>query len=529
MTSRGNYIKVFTRLFNLLGNRKYSLLIECNDEEKINIVDDLLAVAEDDDDHVTSPGDEIEEVPKVLITVGLPIQVGLEKILNNEDLAAILMFHGDDANIQQLDIKQRPKFMVGTNCLDGKISMYITHVVRKKLPSTTPSAAAISASASASSLNLEHHHPLQEEDEDPKIDEEEERWFNNVKDTVLDLLISASCHDRYDFSIDFLTSVSKDVSWKAAFTHVTFDPEFNRNYETLETLGDKVMSVAFINLLINEESISQRGGKYIDSNVITDIHKEILSHDNQCKMGRTVGFDRLIRSLVAPDVSIIEDVTEAFFGNLFSLTNRLTNGTQGSSLCTIVFHHIFKKAFQDMNVFEIDKDPKTILDQMFPKLDWGKPEFIYHKTSSTSVIKFPLSAVNNLKKDFVDTLPVNRIIATYKGQDKKDAEKKASIIALNFLRDMWGVDRKYVKKFTHEKMILDPRYQNAHLTALQKASKQGYDNIYVQRKAKRRVQYYIVMGVKQDIETAVFAYRSQDGKPEGNIDGHIHALLAYSA
>jgi hypothetical protein len=248
-------------------------------------------------------------------------------------------------------------------------------------------------------------------------------------------------------------------------------------------------------------------------------------------MGHQLEFHKLIRSTVQIDEAIVEDVVEAFFGNLFTLSNRLGNSTPpslGFSLCCVVFDFVFKKSFPALNILDIKKDPQTVLDQMFQKLGWGHPEFVYDKTIMRSTVRLSHEASEKLKATCG-----NQVIGQSEGSNKKDAERKACILAIDFLKKTWNIDQKYIKRAVRDRLMSDPRYLNAHSMAMSKAYQLGFADIYVQRKSKNRVQYYIVTGVKPDeSECALSTYVFQDNKSgdrqEGNhLDGQINALSSY--
>jgi len=405
-------------------------------------------------------------------------------------------------NPGRLLIPARSKYNVGTERITE--DLYVSHVISINIGNESSSSSSTSVAKKITATVS-----------DP--------WRDNIAKKIHWLLIE-SIKDKKIVSEKVISEIANNESWKAIFTHVSFNPDPSNNYETMETLGDKVMSLVFVNRLVNEEKNTR---KPIDPNTITDIHKEILSRPKQKIMGQFVEFDKLIRSSVTVDDAIIEDVIEAFFGNLFSLTNMLTQNNYGFIVCSLVFTYIFKNTFPDLDIYEIKKDPQTILDQMFQKLGWGHPEFEYDKINARSTIIIPDDVMSKLPRP--PFLYSTKVLATAEGINKKDAEKKASIMAIDFLKANWGIDHKFIKEAVRERLMMDSRYESAYNKAMIKARKASLVDLYVQKKAKHRIQYYIVTGIKEDgNELALFSYKFEDGKTESNVEGQINALTSYA-
>ena len=54
--------------------------------------------------------------------------------------------------------------------------------------------------------------------------------------------------------IGYLVNTSTMVLWRKCFTSVSYDPNPDSNYETLESVGDKILSYVFKNLFIQKIS-----------------------------------------------------------------------------------------------------------------------------------------------------------------------------------------------------------------------------------------------------------------------------------
>lgn len=518
MSTRWNYIKIFTRLSSLISS-KFNLLVCTFDRNNIAVSDMMIATA-------SSAADRVNKCIHLDLSDDGRAMSMIESAVSKEfpDRQAYpCIFISASATITMfIDIVTED---VNTRTLNGGFVFISSTPISGRVSVPTRSKFTVTSDILAEDFHVIYVIRNDRSVVKMVLQTEDEKWFNLLSRQIRSIIESVFLlPDMPQQSHAMVTRISSDPSWTAIFTHVSHNPNPQFNYETMETLGDKVMSLVFVNRLVNEE---QNGN--IDPNLITDIHKEILSRNKQNIMGQHLGFHKLIRSGVQIDEAIIEDVVEAFFGNLFTVTNRLTNSKFGFLVCQHVFNLILKNSFPDLNIFEIKKDPQTVLDQMFQKLGWGHPEFEYDKSACRSTITLSPEALTGISRMDVSTRVHGNIIGYSEGINKKDAEKKACVIAIDCLKKTWGIDQKYIRSAVKERLLADPRYTEAYTKALRKATASGFTDIYVQRKAKNRTQYYIVTGIRSDeSESNLFSYHCDEwNKSEGNLDSQINALNTY--
>lgn len=285
-------------------------------------------------------------------------------------------------------------------------------------------------------------------------------------------------------------------AWNAVFTHQSVDPTPHKNYEAFETLGDKVLGLALAHHLISSSGV---GTASLDSDALTNINKEVLSHDRQAAMAVNMGLEMkgLLRTTVPVEDAMLEDVFEAFFGCLFTVANRIAGGgNQGLPMCEALFKRVIVDTFPDLDLWSIGKDPQTRLAQLFQRLDWVRPNIQYNLDTGVTTIRISREAHTYLESigppiKFSTPLAVSSPV-----MDIKKSEKAAAILALTALKIGWDIDERYVNLVARKKLMKDERYATVQREALEIAKRMGYTDVYVVRKAKFHNSLYAVMGVR---------------------------------
>lgn len=148
--------------------------------------------------------------------------------------------------------------------------------------------------------------------------------------------------DLYNFMI---TDPKAQAVWIRGFTHQSFDPNVDSNYEILEFLGDKILKHIFTVYLYDTFP-------GYDQHYLTQMENHYMSAPEQTKMTQHLGLDRFIRvsdfgSRVF-DVKITGDLFESFIGSIYTVANLYKSG---------IGIFIAKKVlFNMMENYEIDED-----------------------------------------------------------------------------------------------------------------------------------------------------------------------------
>jgi dsRNA-specific ribonuclease len=158
--------------------------------------------------------------------------------------------------------------------------------------------------------------------------------------------------------------------WRRSFTHITYDPE--DNYETLESVGDKVLSYTFKTMLY------QRFPD-ITASELNNLDQHYMSTHLQSLMSAKMGLSNWLRvngEVPKTSEKIREDLYESFFGTIDTIMIKKYGLGYGVRICMKFMEKIFDIGFNR------DIEPaKTFVFQMFERL--GAKEGI---TSSTEQI-----------------------------------------------------------------------------------------------------------------------------------------------
>ena len=120
--------------------------------------------------------------------------------------------------------------------------------------------------------------------------------------------------------------------WIPAFTHRSYDPTPNRNYEKLEYWGDSALKLSFRNYLalnypdFNESELSNLSNHY-------------MSTEEQASLADSLGLPKHLRSYVPVTRGIQEDLLESFYGALYSIG--------GMDLVNSVTAYLYKGVYID--------------------------------------------------------------------------------------------------------------------------------------------------------------------------------------
>lgn len=169
----------------------------------------------------------------------------------------------------------------------------------------------------------------------------------------------------YDLFSTFLekdkisTLLNKETmkAWRDCFTHVTYDPEFN--YETMESIGDKILSYTFKTMLFQKfPDITASELNNLDQHYMST-HLQSLA---AAKMGLT-NWLRVNGEVPKTSEKIREDVYESFFGTIDTIMNRKYGLGFGARICMKFLERIFDIEFNR------DIEPsKTFVFQIFERL-----------------------------------------------------------------------------------------------------------------------------------------------------------------
>jgi dsRNA-specific ribonuclease len=463
--------------------------------------------------------------------------------VEKEDLgvAGYLVLNFDTAEVSTLDLCQpavkkprssatpvvEAKFLVGSEAIDDTYTLDYAIRVTASKPTPVPEVTRSTAPPVKAFRATRWQQPA------PR--KEPQNWEKMIQVAVklqLEKLME-SAKDLGDGLVlrvwpKLIENIAEAREWRTVFTHQSVDPTPRANYEAFETMGDKVLSLVLVHYLFSK---GEGPSQIMDSNGLTDSHKEILSFGRQSIMAFTMGLNQegLIRSSVVIDDKMLEDVYEAFFGCLFTLGNRFTEGgNQGLSICEALFKHVLHESFPELNPWSVPKDPQTTLDQIFIRMQWGHPALTYNEDTRITTIKLTQEAVSFLNS-IGPLVRTDKVLAVGPSSaDKQASARAAADLALTTLKLSWGIDSKYASIMVRNRLMKDQRYAIVHQEALKIAEKMGFSDIYVTRKAKNHNQLYAVIGVKpNDTESQLHVYKYENTGAEDESGGLSTRVAAY--
>lgn len=144
----------------------------------------------------------------------------------------------------------------------------------------------------------------------------EDPWLANLRDFIRKTI--SPIFEKPESLERFLTPEAMTV-WAESFTHELYDPEFN--YEELEYVGDNVLKLVFPEyLMATFNSLTKK--EY------TELNRFYMSKEKQAEMAAAMGLESQvrIRSLRVINMSIKGDIFESFFGGLFTIGSKVSQG-----------------------------------------------------------------------------------------------------------------------------------------------------------------------------------------------------------
>lgn len=209
--------------------------------------------------------------------------------------------------------------------------------------------------------------------------------------------------------------------WAYSLTHVSWNPNVGKNYETLEHFGDRAMALAFDEYITRNNNISDAEAN--------DLATYYLSKTYLPELTRKIGLQNYVRTRVGVDINVEEDIIESFFGALARNGESIQSGF-GYSLCYSFLKYLFKDIKIDLNK---GKSEATQLKEIYEKMGWGTVEYtpgIREYRSYETIILLPPVAINffNSMKIFNVSNELARAIETSEKASKKQVEDRKSVV-----------------------------------------------------------------------------------------------------
>ena len=155
-----------------------------------------------------------------------------------------------------------------------------------------------------------------------------------------------------------------------AFTHSSYKNKTNTDYERLEFLGDRVLSLVLSEYLFlkypkeNEGALSKRLSNLVSKQTLLEVANEI-----SIKEMLKINYSEKKNLKLKKNVSILSDVCEALIGAIY-LDTSLDNAKE------FIFKHWKKKVSKNIVP---PQDPKSFLQEVVQKKGLNLPKYILKK------------------------------------------------------------------------------------------------------------------------------------------------------
>ncbi len=186
-------------------------------------------------------------------------------------------------------------------------------------------------------------------------------WWQQFYEYLKDLLTRIFPKDRSGLVDLILTKETLKTHWLACFTHSSANPNVNKNYEAVESVGDKTMGYCFkFYIKVKEPGATEERMNNLD--------QKYMSKDFQSKLSNAMHLNKWMISdkNLVDRMDTSEDLLEALCGTVDTLLY-MRKGTLG--LGVIVIYNLMKLLFDDITFTSesiISSAPdKTYVQQFF--------------------------------------------------------------------------------------------------------------------------------------------------------------------
>ncbi len=196
-----------------------------------------------------------------------------------------------------------------------------------------------------------------------------DNWEKNLKN-FLDVFLSEIDKDQKRraklFNIEYMSKY-----WIPAFTHSSWDPNLDKNYEFLELEGDRLLGLLFISYL-------KKRFKGIDQAQASFLSSKFLKKTSLSEISSKLGLAEMVRMKVNLSIHIREDIFESFFGALYLVGENIKIGL-GIFYATAMVTHIFGQIKIDPDLI---RDAKTQVKEIFEKMAWKNQQEVSSQDSN---------------------------------------------------------------------------------------------------------------------------------------------------
>jgi dsRNA-specific ribonuclease len=318
-----------------------------------------------------------------------------------------------------------------------------------------------------------------------------DKWFEGLiyflYTNIISKIIPNTDLNR-DKNAKLLLSPPTYERWKACFTHATFNPNQDSNYEVPEKIGDTVAGTTFMNFQRNKNP-------HITQDVISQLKAKYMSKEEQRKKSDALGLKDWVRIVKDWTQSVSEDLFESLYGTIFIVGNEILEDGDGYALANNLMIYMYKDDVFDLNY----KDATTKIKEIFEKMHWSDYDQFKMKEIGDAIenknardYNSKWSIVLRLTPKAKDYIVNKRkvelttdILASYVGGNKDFVKNKAYEDALEKLKE-YGISTEFANKFVEEEeeKFFDENSKNRMIL-------EGFRNLYFSKNIKSR-EYQLI-------------------------------------
>lgn len=335
-----------------------------------------------------------------------------------------------------------------------------------------------------------------------KLGKDEKKWKEGLSSFIGGILEKTNLPKD---KIDKLLGEEGMEYWTSVFTHWTVSLNEKMNYESLETLGDPIMTTGLFYYYYKRYPL-------INPTTLTEIKKMVLSTENQAEIAIKLGFDNWLRSTLHNTRPIMEDVLEAFFGAMYASGDEILNRA-GNFMCVNFMAWILEQF--DIDPEKVRRDSFSELTEIFNKLRWGKPEETETVLKNDIVFTLYLTplAINNILN--WTGFQAVRKLGSARAFTTKEARPKAAAAALEQL-ESYGITLEFALQKSTDSMMEDPAFASLYKAVKEKIATRGFVKFRFKNVSKKSQRFMILIGIRSDGEEEVI-HQFDDLRKDRNV------------
>ena len=302
-------------------------------------------------------------------------------------------------------------------------------------------------------------------------------WIKDLQNMLkkFHTLLAGDDQELFDMIDGIISMENIKKYWMISLIHESASAE--RNYEQLETFGDKYLESSFFTYVVE---------RYpgITSSEIDSFKMSYLSFEWQPLFAKNLGLDGWIISNATPEMKMFEDVFESFSGAIYFASENVKRGMGSVMLLrmvTALFDHVNLYSNGDIHLGnkkmvihqykeQIGNTFELISDQQYT----SGSQYVYKTRFTPEALKFFTSRGIITKK-------LEGMIIVAKEATRHEAELQSRNQVYFALKDV-GVTLGWIKEYNKSKKIaMNPKVEELYNECRVKAIRAGYIELQIKK------------------------------------------------